>query len=335
MASYPGAACAPPHEDGRALLASLELLGGTRWSPARHVAGSMTRPKLPTCARTANLWTAGAAVAEASHGAICAVVHFATAPPTSCPLALCPVKPARHGRAEPGTLKQWSKSRCSQMRDWRAFCAFCGGRPETRDHVPPKIFLDQPYPENLPVVGACRKCNGGASLHEEYVACLLEVTVCGTTDPAALDRAKIARIIRRKPPLASKLTSSLGEDGYSLSASDSERLSAVIAKIARALWAYETSETANAQGVTVGYASIESLSDGQFQAFQRLTPPTLLPEVGSRMFSRVLIGENGPNPPSWIEVQQGRFAYAIEIATQRVKMVIRDYLAAEVDLGSI
>jgi hypothetical protein len=53
------------------------------------------------------------------------------------------------------------------------------------------------------------------------------------------------------------------------------------------------------------------------------------------MFSRVLIGENGPNPPSWIEVQQGRFAYAIEIATRRVKMVIRDYLVAEVDLGSI
>ena len=198
---------------------------------------------------------------------------------------------------------------------WRAFCAFCGGLPKTRDHVPPKVFLDQPYPENLPVVGACLRCNSGASLDEEYVACMLEVTVCGTTDPAALTRDKIARAIQRNASLASKLTSSLGQDGYSLSAGDSERLSAVIAKMARALWAYETSETANAQDVIVRCAPIESLSDDQFQTFQRLTPHILLPEVGSRMASRILIGENGPYPPMWIEVQQDRFAYAIEVAT--------------------
>jgi hypothetical protein len=205
-----------------------------------------------------------------SHGAICAVVPFATAPPTSCRLALCPAQPARHGRTEPGTLKQWSKSRCSQMRDGVRSAFSAVGVPRHETHVPPKVFLDQPYPENLPVVGACRKCNGGASLHEEYVACLLEVMVCGTTDPAALDRAKIARIIRRKPPLASKFTFSLGENGYVLSASDSERLSAVIAKIARALWAYETSETANTLGVTVGYASIESLSGGPIPSVSKV-----------------------------------------------------------------
>jgi len=53
------------------------------------------------------------------------------------------------------------------------------------------------------------------------------------------------------------------------------------------------------------------------------------------MASRVLIGENGPYPPSWLEVQQGRFSFAIDVAAQRVKMVIRDYLAAEVAMGSI
>ena len=54
-------------------------------------------------------------------------------------------------------------------------CSYCGiNNPDTRDHVPSKILLDQPYPENLPVVPCCSKCNRSFSLDEEYVACLLE-----------------------------------------------------------------------------------------------------------------------------------------------------------------
>jgi hypothetical protein len=63
------------------------------------------------------------------------------------------------------------------------FCAFCGGRPGTRDHVPPKVFLDKPYPANLPVVASCARCNSGASVDEEFVAALLEVVICGTPTP--------------------------------------------------------------------------------------------------------------------------------------------------------
>lgn len=51
-------------------------------------------------------------------------------------------------------------------------CVYCGGEPSTRDHVPSKVFLDEPYPENnLPVVPACETCNNSFSLDEE-VCCL-------------------------------------------------------------------------------------------------------------------------------------------------------------------
>jgi hypothetical protein len=38
-----------------------------------------------------------------------------------------------------------------------ASCVYCGNVTETRDHVPSRILLDEPYPENLPVVpsGPC------------------------------------------------------------------------------------------------------------------------------------------------------------------------------------
>jgi hypothetical protein len=49
-------------------------------------------------------------------------------------------------------------------------CIYCGGPEETRDHVPSRVFLDSPPPENLPVVWACASCNQGFSLDEAYLA---------------------------------------------------------------------------------------------------------------------------------------------------------------------
>jgi hypothetical protein len=224
-------------------------------------------------------------------------------------------------------IRTFADDRCS------AFCAFCGSPPKTRDHVPPKVFLDKPYPENLPVVGACLRCNKNASLNEEYVACLLEVAACGTVDPAGLRRTKIARTLAAKPRLTARLAASLESNGqYLIGGEDSTRLSAVIEKMARALWVYETSETAGGGGAAVRYAQIAQLSSAQLDSFRTLAPPDILPEVGSRLMFRLLVREAGIAPPCWIEVQPDRFSYAIETTVPRVKPILGDYLAAEVDL---
>ena len=59
-------------------------------------------------------------------------------------------------------------------------CIYCGRNPETRDHVPSRVLLDKPFPDNLPVVDACRTCNEDFSQDEEYLACLIECAICGT-----------------------------------------------------------------------------------------------------------------------------------------------------------
>lgn len=219
---------------------------------------------------------------------------------------------------------------------WASFCAFCGDFPATRDHVPPKIFLDKPYPENLPVVGACLDCNTRASVNEEYVACLLEVASCGSVDPAALSRDKIARILRKKPSIATKLASFLeGSGELFISKEDKGRISAVLEKIASALWAFETGETASPGAAGVRFSSIPGLAPNALEEFMMLDQPGTLPEVGSRMMSRVLITEDGkPLQPSWIELQSGRFSYGIELGYHgRVKMILGDYLVVEVDMA--
>jgi hypothetical protein len=73
----------------------------------------------------------------------------------------------------------------------------------------------------------------------------LEVAVCGTIEPAKLRRSKVARTPNSKPALTTKFKSNLGDDGrYMLNQGDMSRLSAVIEKIAPALWALETGEAA-------------------------------------------------------------------------------------------
>src|SRR5690349_12540492 len=94
-------------------------------------------------------------------------------------------------------------------------CVYCGGKEDTREHAPAKVFLDPPFPENLSVIGACRPCNNGFSMDEEYVACLVEAAVAGSADPGAMRRPGIAKILERSPALrrkleAAKTVSSLG-----------------------------------------------------------------------------------------------------------------------------
>lgn len=85
------------------------------------------------------------------------------------------------------------------------FCIYCGGATETKDHVPPRILLDEPHPENLHKVPACLICNNGFSFDEEYFACLIECAVCGETNPIRLEREKIRKTLAKQPLLLTRL----------------------------------------------------------------------------------------------------------------------------------
>jgi len=205
-------------------------------------------------------------------------------------------------------------------------CAFCGGRPDTRDHVPPKVFLDKPYPTNLPVVASCAGCNIGASLDEEFLAALLEVVVCGTANAADLRREGVARALKHSPALAALLARGLTDRGFALSARHAERVSRVLEKIGRALWALEIGEPSGDLGAAVTWQPWPTLTSEQRKAFLTIDPFPLLPEVGSRMLTRWAEEQS-----TWVEVQPERFSYLIE-TLGRVRMLLRGSPAAVIEL---
>jgi hypothetical protein len=89
---------------------------------------------------------------------------------------------------------------------------------------------------------------------------------------------------------------------------DGRRLVRVLEKIGRGLWAHQTQEPTETLTASVMWSALESLTEAQREAFLSIGNE-LCPEVGSRMFIRLL--EGAPN--GWKVVQEGRFAYGVEI----------------------
>jgi hypothetical protein len=211
------------------------------------------------------------------------------------------------------------------------WCVYCGGSDETRDHVPSRILLDEPYPANLPVAPACRRCNAGISLDEEYVACLLECVRAGGTEPEHLSRPKIARILRRKPELAARLgMAKRVKDGRVVFDPELARVRNVLLKLARGHAAFELNEPQLDEPSSVFFEAFENMSPEERENFECLPDTQLWPEVGSRGLQRLLVMSEAAYS-DWIEVQPGRYrCLTSQGCGLVVRMVIREYLAAEI-----
>src|ERR1035438_2652294 len=119
-------------------------------------------------------------------------------------------------------------------------CVYCHRKANTRDHVPSRVLLDEPYPPQLPTVDACEKCNTGFSSDEEYLSCFIECVLCGATEPGSLRRPKVKRILHEKPKLREQIHESMTRDGDALLWKlETERVKKVIVKLATGHAAYE------------------------------------------------------------------------------------------------
>ncbi len=216
-------------------------------------------------------------------------------------------------------------------------CAYCGGQPDTRDHVPSRVFLSDPAPTNLPVVEACEECNHSFSLDEEYVACMVECALHGSTAPEAHQHAKVKRILAEKPAFAALLDEcrKTTENGTTVWMPNEARVRNVLLKLARGHAAFELSLPQLEAPIHTQAVPFACMTQVERAEFERAGSGELRgwPEVGSRAFlracgARPYVDQNGP----WICVQENRYRYAVDQhGTVLVRMVIAEYLACEVE----
>ncbi|MEX2163106.1 MAG: hypothetical protein WD823_02530 [Sulfuricaulis sp.] len=224
-------------------------------------------------------------------------------------------------------------------------CIYCGGPEETGDHVPSRVLLDEPLPENLPIVAACRDCNNGFSSDEEYLACLIESVVAGTTDPAHIRRPRVAEILKRAPALRARLEAAkTTEDGQTKFHVEPDRVRNVLLKLARGHAAYELSQPCRHEPASLEWWPLSLMTEEERDSFQSVQVLETFGEIGSRQTQRLMVtqialeSENGGRTTlgliinDWVEVQEGRYCYQAidEGGSVRVKITIGDYLACEV-----
>lgn len=223
-------------------------------------------------------------------------------------------------------------------------CIYCGGPEETREHVPSRVFLDAPFPENLPVVGACQSCNNGFSQDEQYLASLIESVIAGSTDPELIRREKVANILRKTPSLRAKLEAAKRVlNGQAQFQVEEDRVKNVLLKLARGHAVFELSSLCKAEPQSFWWSPLELLDEAHREAFEDIQVVQMFGEVGSRNLQRLFVtqitsqttaGETSVQNlliNDWVEVQTDRYRYhAIdEGATKIIKIVIGEYLACE------
>lgn len=210
-----------------------------------------------------------------------------------------------------------------------AFCAYCGGTAETHDYIPPRVFLDKPYPSNLPIVPACRECNQKISIDEEYVACLLESVISGSTDASDIKRSKIASILKRKPKLRSRLTEARQVllDNNAWFRIEATRIRKVVLKLGRGHAAFELNEPLLNEPDSVFFNQLALMNKEQLDYFESVPLLVVYPEVGSRAMQRLVEGDSG-----WIIAQPERYRYLTSICFTKViiRFVIRECLACQI-----
>lgn len=209
------------------------------------------------------------------------------------------------------------------------------GLERNRDHVPSRSILIEPYPENLPRVEICKPCNEGFSLDEEYLTAFLGCILTGSTDPERQHVPSAARILRRSAKLRERLDRAkaecrtrAGETRY-VWTPEEERIDRIVLKNARGHAFFEYGEPMLEQPQHIWSAPLEALTVQQREDFERNDMGELLPEVGSRMLTRVMTGQDLSD--GWVIVQDGIYRYSVaQQGAMLVKSVLFEYLATEV-----
>ena len=214
-----------------------------------------------------------------------------------------------------------------------AYCAFCGGGTDTRDHCPSRVLLDEPYPDNLPVVPACSACNSRFSPDEQYLACLISCVLAGSTDPARIARPKIRRILSDTPALRARIEQSRVEsaDGVVFNP-EHQRVSTVITKLAQGHALYELHEPHPEPPDEIHIAPLGLMSDAESDAFESPHTSGIIrwPEVGSRAMQHI-VGIDTPPEYPWLVVQSGLYRFHASVDSGiSIRIVIHEYLACHV-----
>jgi hypothetical protein len=219
-----------------------------------------------------------------------------------------------------------------------SWCIHCGaavGPAASRDHVPSRCLLLEPYPTNLPTIRICASCNSAFSRDEEYTIAFLGSVLVGSTEPDTLSIPAAARILRGSSKLRERIARSKirvatsAQESRSLWKPEDERIKRVVVKNARGHAFFEFGDPLMGEPFSVLVKPLEAMLHHELSVFLRVRASDGWPEVGARMMTRMVTGQDMTD--GWVIVQPEVYRYSVvQTGTMTVRSVLFEYLATEV-----
>ena len=205
-------------------------------------------------------------------------------------------------------------------------CCYCGNWADTGDHVPSKVFMDKPYPDNLPVVPCCKKCNEEFSYDEEYVAVLLECVRWQTFNLEEFKREKVRKIVEHNPAILKTVRESVHPmlDGHLTIDPDNVRLRKVLTKLIAGHLRFEgLDQLFLHDGLEIHFYQDIHTNQSFYERFHSPVYSDLLPEVGSRAL--IAMVERGCAGSPWFTVQPNMYEYCVAPDNSEVRIIIQNF----------
>jgi hypothetical protein len=219
-------------------------------------------------------------------------------------------------------------------------CIYCGQPATTREHVPSKVFLTEPFPENLPTVPACFECNNGYSDDEKYIACFLDVLKSSiyTNYTSKNDTTlRLEKDNRLKNLLADQIKTSDGKVYFDF---DEDRLVRILKKLARGHAGFEFDLVDfDVDNIKLWYDFTFNISEDAMKEFNGIPETDKAPEIGSRGSITPFIVQNIETEEVlpfifWNDVQDEQYRYQVLFSEDKdisVKIVIYEMLYCKID----
>lgn len=195
------------------------------------------------------------------------------------------------------------------------YCIYCEDFAETRDHLPSKIFLLEPYPSNLPTIPACNSCNNGFFTDEPYVASY--INIFREKLDSNFHNEKVQKTLKHDRKLKELLDSQIAiVDDKIHFYFDKDRFENIIIKLAKGLAAYDFDYLALDSEPTLEYGWSFDLDDNDIEKFNNIPPLEIISEAGSRVLNRIIVASNPIDGETilfldWEEVQEGMYRYLV------------------------
>ncbi len=235
-------------------------------------------------------------------------------------------------------------------------CVFCGGSADTREHIPSRVLLEKPYPENLATIPSCYHCNNSYSSDELYSSLLIEFLKADFYPRTYKHSEETLRRIVRSAESQQAVDTIKEYDPQKKYHLKDERLENVLVKLAICHATHDTSdcyEGSQMQISQLDYSFRPTMSQDEIEDMDSVEflDGKSLPEVGSFGYEHIYVmnlpvinpatGEqvvieghdgqpllNGLAFIDWNDVQQDRYRYICFLQGDQihVKIAIAEFL---------